>query len=422
MRRVAEAQGLDPKTIKKNNPNVQRWESGTTPERSTQLAIARIHNISADTADQLGWPDFLALADSDALLTAPWTPAGCAEAFGSLRRTVPPKPQLVVTGRALKAFSEKALAATARTPTPTRGADGRYSTTADMVEATARVLDTAWRAGDPLPVLWFAQGDLHTAFRVLAENGSDTATRMPLLLTAAHIAHICCNISRDLGEDSLAEQYGLLAVRAAAGAGSPLHTAACLITLAWHHAEMGDPRDARHLINTAQELSPYNNGAPRLAAIIHAREARVHAQLKNVTASTQALDRAAKILTDSAADDATPWGDHIGEEWLSRSAGKVWLDLGQPKTALQFYSPLIDDPPSRTSTQPLLYTAKDLLNVVEAQLALDEIDAAVGSARRAADMLPRMPAGLTRQYLQHFLPHHATPVVRDLLEELAGRP
>ncbi|WP_405542529.1 hypothetical protein OG478_12635 [Streptomyces phaeochromogenes] len=417
MRRIAEEKGLDPKTIRESNNNVLRWESGTRPESETQYAIARIHGMSVNSVDQLGWPDFLHLADGDALLTAPWTTTGCVDALRSLRWTTPLRPCLIVTGRALAAFIDRALSAVAIAPTPVRGACHRSLAIEDAIDALANDLDNVWRTGDPLPVLPFARANLHVTIGLLATKNADPAARAQLLLTAIHFAHLCCNTERDLGEDALAEQYGLFAVRAAASTGSRLHTAACLITLAWHHAEIGDPRDAHQLVSAAQRIAPHR-AAPRLSAVIQAREAGVHAQLKDTTASRQALDRAAKALADSTADDVTPWGDHIDEEWLSRCTGQVLLKLGEPKRALQYYSPLIDDLPPRTSTQPLLYTAKDLLNVVDAQFALGDIDAAVHGTHRAAALFPQMPAGLVRQYRRRLEPHCKAPAVRDLLELL----
>lgn len=419
MRRIAEEQGLDPETVRKNNSNVLRWESGARPEFDTQYAIARVHKIAANAVEQLGWPRFLYLADGNALLTAPWTVTGCVDVLRSLRWTVPPGPCLTVTGRALTAFINGALAAVAVTPAPVRGAGHRSLAIPEMIDARANGLDEAWRIDDPLPVLQFARADLHVTVGLLRTTNADPAARAQLLLAATHFAHLCCNIERDLGEDALAERYGLFVVRAAASMGSRLHAAAGLITLAWHHAEIGDPRDARQLVSAAQRIAPHS-AAPRLSAVIHAREASVHAQLNDTTASRQALDRATKTLAGSTADDVTPWGDCIDEEWLSRCTGQVLLKLGEPKKALDYYSSLLGDFPTRTTTQPPLYTVKDLLNVVDAQLALGEVDAAVHGASRAAALFPKMPTGLVRQFQRRLEPHRKAPVVRDLLELLTG--
>jgi tetratricopeptide (TPR) repeat protein len=242
-----------------------------------------------------------------------------------------------------------------------------------------------------------------------------------LLLLASRIADLCGYINAVLGEDAQAERYRLAAVRASASAGSLLRTSVNLTNLALSHIEAGDPRDAFPLFEAARAITP--DPPPRLTVLLHAREARAHAQLADATASARAMERAATTLATRTDIENTPLCGNIDEDWLSRTEGKTWLDLGRPERALTHFTALIDDDPHLPiPTRPPHFTATVLLHSVDAQLALREIEAAVQSARRTAGVFDKMPLGLIRRYRHKFAPHRGVPAVRDLLDLLADTP
>jgi tetratricopeptide (TPR) repeat protein len=339
----------------------------------------------------------------------PWTPDGSVIALSETQREAhhQDRSYLTVTGAALVSFTRQAVDAMAGSlPPPAR--DGRPVTrdAAALIDARTNMLhEIAWTV-DPVSLYRVARAELVLANALLTDSSCDHTTRARLLLLASRIADLCGYINAVLGEDAQAERYRLAAVRASASAGSLLRTSVNLTNLALSHIEAGDPRDAFPLFEAARAITP--DPPPRLTVLLHAREARAHAQLADATATRTDIEN-------------TPLCGNIDEDWLSRTEGKTWLDLGRPERALTHFTALIDDDPHLPiPTRPPHFTATVLLHSVDAQLALREIEAAVQSARRTAGVFDKMPLGLIRRYRHKFAPHRGVPAVRDLLDLLDG--
>ncbi|MEU2870561.1 hypothetical protein ABZ769_15355 [Streptomyces olivoreticuli] len=159
--------------------------------------------------------------------------------------------------------------------------------------------------------------------------------------------------------------------------------------------------------------------SPGLAVALYVREAQALARLGDATASARALDRAAESLavgTNVSDPVIDPLPNNVDEDWLDVSSGTAWLDLRRPKKALSHFTALLDDgSPSRTPALSSPYAARRLLYVVDAQLALGELDAATPSAHRAVALVGSMTPGLARKFRQRFTPCSAEPAVRDLM-------
>ncbi|MCX4690685.1 hypothetical protein OG401_41435 [Kitasatospora purpeofusca] len=422
MRRVAEEQGFSRRTVTNGN-NVQRWETGTTPGIPTQLAIASIHQIPPEAVGQLGWPQFLHLASRNELLTAPWTPAGTIDALNALRweASSDPRSRPTVTGGILTAFTRKTLNTLVDTPPEPPASRKGPPDVADVIECRLTDLHGMWNTSDPMTHYQFARADLDLITVFLTANNHDPSTRARLLKAVSFIADLCGTIKRILGDQAAAERYNLVSVRAGASSGSPAHTVIGIAELALQHTYAGDPREVLPLIEAARSVSPPFEH--RLSAVLHARDSRAHAKLGDAPASTKALDRTATAVSTALAVSTVDGGTtaacaHIDEEWLSNTMGRTWLDLGQPKRALEHFSHLLQDDPTHSSSQPTLFTAASLLAVVEAQLAIGEVDAAAQSAQRATALYPTMPAGLNHQYMWHLHSHRGVPAVRNVLDFL----
>ncbi|MEV6581221.1 hypothetical protein AB0M92_23980 [Streptomyces sp. NPDC051582] len=384
------------------------------PERSVQLAIAHIHHMGPEEVDQYGWPHFLLLATGDITPpTAPWPPAYTTASLRTIPYTAAFSPP-TLTGAALTAFVRQTRATLAAAPS-LRSHSGRPigPDTVSALESRAAALRDMSRRLSPAALLAFARTDLSLVTTVLNDNADDPAARARLFLAASKIAQRCGHVHCDLGDAAQAERYLLSAVRASASAGAPVTAAACLSDLAVVHTDDGDPRDALNLTKAARSLAP--TPPPRLATVLHAREARAHARLRNATASLQALDRAADTMT-SDADNESPWS-FVSEEWLSEVTGKIWLHLGHPRKALENLLPLLDFNESRPSRQPSC-VADLLTQTASAYLALDEVESALQSAHRTADLLHQIPASLAFRYRRQFHHHRTAPAVRELLDRL----
>ncbi|UQI46107.1 helix-turn-helix domain-containing protein [Streptomyces sp. HU2014] len=418
--------GFGPRMVRTRH-TVSHWEAGRNePELTAQLAIARVHRVPGEEVARLGWPHWLHLATDDtALLNQPWTPQGAIGALHSTARLAGARPRsyLTVTGPALDFQIKKSLAALASPqPPPTR--DGRPVTPGMLAGMEARIealeLQEVATPVTPMALYVAARAEHRLLAGLLTSHGYDAKTGAWLLLLATRTAALCEWLSGCLGEEARAERYALAAIRAATAAGSRRRVASCMIDLAFRHLVAGDPKDMLSLVHAARAI--VRRPPAGLAVTLHTREAQALARLGDLTASTRALGRATSTLADEAAD-ADPVADllcvNVGEEWLAVSSGAAWLHLGRPKKALPHFTTLLDDgPASRTPDPPSPYAARRLLYVVDAQLALGELDAAAHSAHRAVALVGRLPPGLARQFRQRFAHHSTEPVVRDLIEEI----
>ncbi|MEI5098130.1 hypothetical protein RB200_05140 [Streptomyces sp. PmtG] len=295
------------------------------------------------------------------------------------------------------------------------------------VEARVGALEQSEKnrtSSTPMALYYAARTEHQLITDYLTRNEYDGRTVTRLLLLAARTAALCGWLSSSLGEEGVAERYSLVSIRAATAAGASDHTATYLGRLAASHCRDGNPLDALSLIRAARVIG--ERPSPRRAAVLYAREARAHALLGESAAGARALHRAEDALSAIVDDESRTVGApdaNIDEEWLTTAFGVAWLELGQPSRALDcFTSLLCDGPPSAVPASARPYTSRGLLHVVDAQLALSELDAAVRAARRAVALLGILPPRLAHAYRKRFASRVAEPSVRDLFELLGDPP
>ncbi|MEV5508418.1 hypothetical protein [Streptomyces orinoci] len=416
--------------LHRRREKVSRWETqGIPPDLNTQLSIAHIHQVPEEEVQRLGWPHWLRLGTAAASRAArSRTHEETVEAVRDKERPIVRLAhyRLAVTGPALASFLRETIATvTGPGPSPAEGKLPLTPEAVGVVEDRSRQLYALVPAVNPVTLYRVARAEYALTSALLADSGYDAGTGTRLLLVTARIAHLCGLISKCLGEEVRAERYYLAAARAAARAGCAPTVSACLADLAWSHIDAGEPQEALTIIDAARIVTP--QPPPALAAVLHSHAARGHARRGEIIAAARALDRAAAALDAAPADAShgpSPVCDPVDERWLAVAAGRAWLDAGQPKRALEHFTPLLGDPPRPAAgpSRPTLLAARDLLAVVDAQLALNDTESAVRTARRAMALFDRVPACLVAQYRRRFAPFTEAQEVRDLMAFLAGIP
>lgn len=408
----------------KRREKVSRWETQEIPpDYTTQLAIAHIHQVPEGEVQRLGWPHWLHLGTAAPPRAARQrTREETIDAIRDKERPTVHPARSQFTGPALASFIRKTLATVASPLPPAHGSHRITPDTITLIEDRSNTLYKLVSTVNPVTLYRVARAEFGlTTF--LTNSGYDHTTGTKLLLATSRIAHLCGLIAKGLGENIRAEQHYSAAVGAAARAGSRLTVSVCLADLAWSHIDAGAPREVLSLIEAARTITP--DPPSRLAVVLHSREARAHAQLGEIIASAKALDHATSALANSTLDEATSLYTNIDNEWVSIAAARAWLDAGQTKRALEQFTTttLLDDKPrSGVSIQPPLLVARDLLTVIDVQLALRDVEAAVHSARRAVSLFDRTPTGLINQYRRKFISHADAPAVQDLMEFLTETP
>ncbi|MFD8694274.1 hypothetical protein [Kitasatospora purpeofusca] len=405
---------------------VSRWESGRiTPEFSAQLAIAHIHRIERDEVLRLGWPRWLVAVNGDHdLLEQPWSQHGAITAARLTARMEAPSAGLIATGPHLTRQIRGIITTLVGHPGPPERSGPRIAPEAlDWAESRIHALE-ALEGGSPI-----TPDALHLSARTehqliaafLTRHGYDRTTGARLLTLAARTATLCSWTSAALGEEPRAERYALAAVRAAAAAGAPRLTAACLALLASGHMRCGRAQDVLSLLQAVRAVVP--RPTPRLAVILHSTQAIALGARAEPTVALASLRRAELSLGASAEWDAEadPYAGNIDEEFLTLASGYAWLRLGRPDRALPCFSSFLDDGPS-SDRPPTPYDAIQLCAVAEIQVSSGQIEEAAATLRRAIVRTGGLPAGLATQFRRHLAAHADTATVRESLDYLAEGP
>ncbi|MBB4928670.1 hypothetical protein [Kitasatospora kifunensis] len=403
---------------------VSRWENWqATPSMPAQYAMAEIFRIPRDKVWGLGWPRWLHLATGDAgRLSRPWTSPDTVDALLEADRPTldSPATYLTVTGPDVTYLTESWHRALAHrppvVPCPQRRIDARALTALDAhVQALEAMLATV----DPRTLLSAARGSLAVMTGLLRASGYDQPTASRLHLLAARSAEVCAVLMNCLGNGHRAEHYLLAAIRSATNAGASQAAAMFMGELASLHLDLGAPKDAFAMADSALAATARIPG-PQCSAFLYSRRARAQALLGGARAALRDLDLAHAALSSGPEDQAPSVGPDLGidEQWLTVQAGAVWLHLGQPGRALERLAPLISSA-SALPSYPYFQVPRRALVAIDAQLATGELDAAVHTARWALDTVGSMPPAFVSQYQQRFTGHR-TPATRELRERLTA--
>ncbi|MGV9317300.1 hypothetical protein ACWDR0_34785, partial [Streptomyces sp. NPDC003691] len=392
--------------IARDRKRVTRWtRGGVTPDLHAQKAMAVLHGIPEDEITARPWPEWLrpACMRDRELLDAGWTPATTIDLLDHVATTGGPMDRrgfLVVTG------ITPVLAGIAAAEPAVADSRGRRigATTPELFEASLAVLR---RQDDQL-----GSGQVHASARAQLQlmittvrttaHTEDVGRR--LYGAAAEAARVCGWTAHDSGHQALAEEYYLVALRAAASSGDQVVTANTLAFWAITRYSGGDPRGAVDLVSEALGRTR-NIGSPRMEAMLYARLARAHARAGEHRASDRAL--AAAFDAYDRARDRAPEEEPDCVYWVSLGELHSWAasnatDLGRPHVALAHYEAI---PAAHrgegydTQAYPRA-AALRLARTAEARVALGDLDGAVHTARRAVDYLggvssARGTAGLT---------------------------
>ncbi|RSS40308.1 hypothetical protein EF912_32365 [Streptomyces sp. WAC07061] len=413
-------------TMAARREKVSRWESGrVTPDLTTQLAIAHVHRIPQEFVHQLGWPHWLHLAtDGAPLLEEPWDTGGAVEIARRVVATdrAPAPGHLAVTGPALRVLAARARAALT-CPQPAE------AHRPDLAPFDPRLLDGAesrlrhlevpeWAAHQapatappltPAALLSAAAAEHRFAVHLATHSATSATTGARLLALLRRTAALCAILCSSTGEEGRAEWYGLAALRAATASRESLHVAAAFSHLALRHLSAGDPADALFLLDVARSLM--TEPSHHFTASLYAKRAVAQARLGDTAGSLRALDRADRAAA-RAGDAPCPYGEHVDEQKMLFGRAKVWKELGDPRRALTGFAPLTALVDTRAHMSP--QTAFRLLQPIDAQLALNDLDAAAHGLQQAVTLTGVLPPGLVRQYRRRFAPHSGHRLVGPL--------
>ncbi|MCA1221397.1 transcriptional regulator [Streptomyces sp. 8L] len=410
---------------------VSRWTRPgrpQTPTAPTQLAMADILGIDSHEVYARPWPLWLLLAlrDDATVWDSPWTPAGTIQVLDDAGGLVELDRRgfLIATTATLAAVL--AQWATAE-PAPASASGGRQIGTAvaDRFDSTLgelRHLDDELGSDH---VYDAARAESRLITRLLRESTYNQETSRRLHACAAEANRLAGWCAFDSGHSAAAEKHFVASLRAAAGAGD--RTAGATALAFWANVRYSnqrpDPQGALDLIDRALAHRT-DIASPRVLTMLHIRKARAHSIAQEPTAAYRAIDDALAAYGRGA----SPGEDLESMYWITtgeifQAAASAALSLGDPQRALAYFAAATThhDPydPQKEPRGTAIYLARQ----AEAHLALGDLDGAVETAQHAIELMGGVSSARGSDTLtglrSEFIPHRATPIVRNFLSETA---
>lgn len=259
----------------------------------------------------------------------------------------------------------------------------------------------------------------HEAEPMLRGTYGETTGRR-LFAAAADLTRLAGWTSYDIAAHGLAQRYFVQALRLAQAAGDRPYGAYVLITMSRQAVYLGHGREAVQLARVAQQ-GVGSGPPPVVQALLHSAEARGHAVLGEVRASTASLVRAERALGAARPGDDVPhWARDYDEAQLADEFGHCHRDLQQYRASAQHAER------SLQLRAPSYARSRLFCRVVlaTARLGLGELDQACALGAEAAQQAMEMRSVRAVEYVRDFErrlePYRDASAVRGYRERVAA--
>jgi hypothetical protein len=413
--------GLDEHAVSRHERGLHR------PHRFYRQLYRRLYNAT----DSELWPRSAAPlvggddkpggpgAAGDLVLVASWDSGGTVEAAVALTGSgglVERRTFLFLTGAALTAPAHQWLV---HEPAPLVAAlrgDRVTSQLADRLPPMVAELRRMDDAHSPRVVLSLADRDFAWVSGLLDQGSYDEATGRTLHVALAELGQVAGSLAYDLGEHGRAQRLYVAGLRAAHTAGDRALGAHILKCMAEQSTDLGHPRDALMLVDSALAGT---RGAPppAQAALLHSWRARAQAALGDESACTASISLAQRYAEQIDQSTAPSWLYWLSPATIVAKAGEALLQVGRPERAEQFLNRGTGDLAAyhHLGDQQVLLT-----RLATAQLHNGKLEDAAASGGRALDLAARRSSqrstGQIRALYRQMTPHGAVPAVNEFLE------
>ncbi|GHH83098.1 hypothetical protein GCM10018793_44340 [Streptomyces sulfonofaciens] len=246
-----------------------------------------------------------------------------------------------------------------------------------------------------------------------------------LFRVMAYLGGTAATISWDSGLQRRAQDYYLLALRAAHAGDDVVYGANALAGMARQMLYSERPQDALELIHLAQKGVRHAAG-PRLRAMLHTREAWAYAAMGRRAAFRRATDEAAESLAGTAGVPEPYWIAYFDEAELAGVTGGRHLDLArqEPQHA-QTAAEYIQGALGMRGAEAGRSYALDSIGLAECHFLMGDVTGAVEYTRRAVEAAARTRSNRVRTQLHQLYPYtvgrgapQATAEVRTMIRDL----
>ncbi|MFD1657017.1 helix-turn-helix domain-containing protein [Streptomyces caeni] len=227
-----------------------------------------------------------------------------------------------------------------------------------------------------------------------------------LFRVMAYLGGTAATIAWDSGLQRQAQNYYLLALRAAHAAGDAAFGANVLAGMARQMLYRDRPQDALELVHLAQK-GARQAASPRVRAMLHTREAWAYAAMGRAAAFRRATAEAAESLAEAQAGEDPYWITYFDEAELSGVTGGRLLDMARtaPQQHAEAAAASIRGALATRGAEAGRSHALDLIGLAECHFLMGDMTGAVDQTHRAVDAAARTQSSRVRTQLGQLYPY-----------------
>ncbi|MGW4866530.1 helix-turn-helix domain-containing protein [Streptomyces chartreusis] len=222
----------------------------------------------------------------------------------------------------------------------------------------------------------------------------------------AHLSGTAATMAWDSGLQRQAQDYYLLALRAAHAARDSAFGANVMAGMARQMLYRDLPQDALELVHLAQKGGGKAADA-RVRAMLHTREAWAYAAMGRTAAFRRATGEATEALGEAGGDGEPYWITYFGEAELAGVTGGRLLDMARndPRQHAEAAGESIRGALATRGTEAGRSHALDLIGLAECHFLMEDMSGAVEQTRLAVDAAARTQSSRVRAELGRLYPY-----------------
>ncbi|MGP4091084.1 hypothetical protein [Streptomyces sp. KR55] len=227
-----------------------------------------------------------------------------------------------------------------------------------------------------------------------------------LFRVMAHLGGTAATMAWDSGIQKQAQNYYMLALRAAHAGGDAAFGANVLAGMARQMLYRDRPQDALELVHLAQKGAG-KAAWPRVRAMLHTREAWAYAALGRSAAFRRATAEAVEALTEANAAEEPYWIAYFDDAELAGVTGGRLLDMARrdPQQHAEDAAEHIRGALATRGAEAGRSYALDLIGLAECYFLMGDVPEAVHQTHRAVDAAARTQSTRVRAQLGQLYPY-----------------
>ncbi len=377
---IAEEAAADQLNMSTARGKVWKWMNGATPDRVTQLLLARRLGVPAEHIDTMRWPLWLP-AYAGIRTDFPHDHDGVLAAVTALEDDVMTDRRsfLLLTGTSMATLAGLGAlpAGVLNDTTGDTHVDGQL---VDDIEAGVPRLRRMEAKLGGASVQQLVDAELRTVISLLRHGSYTSAQGRRLYLVAAELARVAGWSMFDGQRHAAAQRYWAVGLYAARGAGDRLVAANILKSMSLQALDFGNATDALQVADAT--MSGLRGATPRVITMFTLRKARALAAMR---------DRAAceRLIATTDADAATShpgdpsWIGYFDQAEYHAQVGSCYLELGDLAAAQRWLAQALDLMPPDKTRDNITY----LLRSAETHALAGDADAAATIALQAVPLM-----------------------------------